>query len=350
MSENRRKSAALLKKLEPELVEQTIALVYAQNPDMEARYGPQGKEKCRQDTHYHFSYLIEAVGSGSSALFNDYVIWAQQVLETRHLPAKDLHAHLVALKDVITQNLPIEHYVLVANHLNSALQVLEDKHGLPTETESALNEVAEKYLDFLLKGKRNQAIELIMQEVERGVPVKDIYLGVFQPVQHQIGRLWQKNKISVAQEHFCTAATQWAMSQLYPQVFGTERNGLKLVSTCATGDLHELGVRMVSDFFEMEGWDTYYLGSNVPVPSLLSALRDQKPDLLLLSATMTYHVPAVEAAIQAVRAAQDLKDLKIMVGGYPFNTAEELWQQVGADGYSKDAQEALVLAKELLEK
>ncbi|QHL86087.1 cobalamin-binding protein [Nibribacter ruber] len=350
MPENRRKAAALLKRLEPELVEQTLALVYAQNPDMEARYGEYGKEKCRQDTHYHFSYLIESVGSGSSALFNDYVLWAQQVLETRHLPVKDLHAHLGALKDVVTQNLPIDHYVLVANHLNSALHVLEERHGLPPETEPILSDVAQQYLDFLLNGKRHQAIELVLNEVEKGVPIKEIYLTVFQAVQHQIGRLWQLNKISVAQEHFCTAATQWAMSQLYPQVFGSERNGLKLVSTCASGDLHELGVRMVSDFFEMEGWDTYYLGSNVPVHSLLSALRDQKPDLLLLSATMTYHVPAVEAAIEAVKKAQDLQDIKIMVGGYPFNTAEGLWQQVGADGHSKNAQEALELAQELIKK
>ena len=63
----------------------------------------------------------------------------------------------------------------------------------------------------------------------------------------------------MAQEHYCTAATQLIMSQLYPYIFTTGKNGRVLVGTCVSGDLHEIGVRMVSDFFEMEGWDTFYL-------------------------------------------------------------------------------------------
>ena len=80
-------------------------------------------------------------------------------------------------------------------------------------------------------------------------------------------RYWQMNRLTVAQEHYCTAATQMIMSQLYPYIFEGERNGRVLVATCVAENLHEIGVRMVTDFFEMDGWDTFYLGANVPTAS-----------------------------------------------------------------------------------
>jgi len=67
--------------------------------------------------------------------------------------------------------------------------------------------------------------------------VRDVYLNVFQRSQHEIGRLWQMNQITVAQEHYCTAATQWIMVQLYPYVFGTERIGRRLVAAETGGQL-----------------------------------------------------------------------------------------------------------------
>ncbi|MGV3539257.1 MAG: cobalamin-dependent protein [Rufibacter sp.] len=348
MPETRRKTAALLKRLSAELAQETTNLVFQRHPELEGKYGPAGKGKCLEDTKYHLSYLIEAVGADSKVLFSDYVLWAQQVLATRNLPVQDLHAHLVVLKEAIARILPIDMFVRVASHLNHALQLLEEKHQLEPHQQETLEPLALQYLDFLLTGKRKDATELVMREVENGRPVKELYLQVFQPAQHRIGVLWQTNKISVAQEHFCTAVTQSIMSQLYPYVFGSERNGYKLLATCVTGDLHEMGLRMVSDFFEMEGWDTYYLGANMPLPSIVSAIKDQRPDLLLLSATMTYHVPAVVEVIKAIRASQEMRDLKVMVGGYPFNIAEELWKEVGADAYSRNAQEAIVKAQQFV--
>ena len=103
-----------------------------------------------------------------------------------------------------------------------------------------------------------------MDAIQHGTSVHDIYLHVFQRSQYEVGRLWQTNQISVGQEHLCTAATQLIMSQLYPLIFGTERKNRRIVAACVGGDLHEIGIRMVADFFEMDGWDTFYLGADVP--------------------------------------------------------------------------------------
>jgi MerR family transcriptional regulator, light-induced transcriptional regulator len=188
---------------------------------------------------------------------------------------------------------------------------------------------------------------MILEAVDAGVSVKDVYLRVFQPSQREIGRLWQVNKITVAQEHYCTAATQLVMSLLYPRVFAREGNGRRLVATCVAGDLHEIGLRMVADFFEMEGWDTYFLGANVPIASVVAALVDQRADVLAVSATITSHVRDVAALVAAVRANPETANVKVIVGGYPFNLGTNLWRQVGADGSATDAEEAIALANRL---
>jgi len=210
-------------------------------------------------------------------------------------------------------------------------------------------ELAGQYLDALLRGERHVASQIILQAVEDGVSVKDIYLHVFQPTQREIGHLWQTNQVSVAQEHYCTAATQLIMSQLYPYIFNTDKIGRRLVATCASEELHEIGMRMVADFFEMAGWDTYYVGANTPASSILQTLRERQADVLGISSTMHYHVNMVKALIDQVRASDLGRCVKILVGGYPFNRHPDLWRKVGADGYGQDAQEAVALANRLLD-
>jgi methanogenic corrinoid protein MtbC1 len=138
------------------------------------------------------------------------------------------------------------------------------------------------------------------------------------------------------------------MSQLYPQIFSTKKGAGTLVATCVAGELHEIGMRMVADFFEMDGWDTYYLGANTPTESVIRALVDRRAQVLGISATITYHVRDVEALVRAVRAAAACRNVKILVGGYPFNMAPGLWQKIGADGFARDAQGAIELAGRLV--
>ena len=135
------------------------------------------------------------------------------------------------------------------------------------------------YLEALLGGDRQTASRLLLDAVESGTPLKDIY-QVFQRSQYEIGRLWQMNKITVAQEHYCSAATQLIMSLLYPRVFNTERIGRTLVAACVQGDLHEIGMRIVANFFELEGWGTSYLGANMPTSGIVDALVQRRPDAL----------------------------------------------------------------------
>ena len=208
--------------------------------------------------------------------------------------------------------------------------------------------LSHKYLESLLQGNRHKASEMILAAVDEGVEIKDIYLKIFQPSLYEVGRLWQDNIISVAVEHFCTASTQHIISQLYPHIFNNSKKGSRMIATCVGPELHEVGIRIVADFFEMDGWDTYYIGANSPINSIIETIEKHKAHLIAISATMTLHIKAVQDLIRAIRNTQPGKNLAILVGGRPFNVSTELWKQVKADAFGANAQDAIEQANKII--
>ncbi len=320
-------------------------------PELAVKYGELGHAKCVQDVNYTLSFLAEAIHTDSPPLFNHYISWVKVLFAGLNIPAADLSISLEITGDTLVDSLPAGMGQLAAEYIEAGLKTLRDAPATQSSfinPDQPLGALAQRYLTALLRAERYEASQLILAEVEAGTPVKDIYLHVFQPSQHEIGRLWQTNQISVAQEHYCTAATQLIMSQLYPYIFATEKSGRRLVAACVGNELHEIGIRMVADFFEMEGWDTYYLGANAPASSVARAVTEQKADVLAISATMTFHISALKLLIEQVRATPACANVKIMVGGYPLNIAPNLWRQLNADGYAQDAQTAVIKAAHLI--
>jgi methanogenic corrinoid protein MtbC1 len=324
---------------------------FAADPSLAVRFGDRGRQKCAEDARRHLEYLASAAATGSDSLFADYVSWAKILLARLGLSDDDLAKNLSLLREAVREVLDAPHGDAASLIIDTALR---DLSAMPSESQSLLSdgqphtELARKYLELLLSGDRRAAGEVIHAAVRDGVSVRDIYLYVFQRAQHEIGRLWQMNEITVAEEHYCTAATQLIMSQLYPKIFATPRIGRRLVAACVGGDLHEIGVRMVADFFEMAGWDTYYLGANVPLEGIIDSVTERRANLLAISATMSYHVSAVADVVRAVRQSSGGRAIRILVGGYPFRVDPELWRIVGADGFALDASQAVTLANRLL--
>jgi methanogenic corrinoid protein MtbC1 len=343
----------VLKSLSPSLAEEMVNRQYALAPEVWARYGEEGRRKSIRDAQYHLSYLAEALAAATPALFVEYVRWARALFAGLNLPQDTLRETLGCMRETLASApLPQELRLEALRYVDEARAELETTTEPPRshiEEAAHLSELTKAYLDALLAGQRHVAHRLVLEALEGGTPVRDLYLHLFQPAQREVGRLWLLNRVSVAQEHYCTAATQMIMSQLYPRIFATERVGRRFVGASVGGELHEIGVRMVADFFEMEGWDTYYLGANTPLESIVRAVEERKADVLGISATMTYHVEGAATIIDAVRASPVGERVKILVGGYPFNLASDLWKRVGADGYAPDAPSAVALANRLLE-
>jgi methanogenic corrinoid protein MtbC1 len=332
------------------LAEAAVRDHFGKHSELQQRYGEQGTAKCVHDTEFHLAYLAQAIASSTPALFAAYIQWAASMLSARHIPGSDLAESLAAMRVAIAWQLPAQSAEIAAEYIDHALSRIDEAAPSPPYLDGAdpLTMLARDYLKALLAGDRGSAGALISDAVGRGTPVADIYLRIVQPVLYEVGRLWQANEITVAQEHYCSAATQLVMSQLYPLIFNAARRGRTLVAASVSGDLHEIGLRTVADFFEMAGWDTHYLGASVPVPDLLRLLADRQAHVLALSATITAHLGAVRDTIKSVRGSVECKNVLILVGGYPFNISGELWRTLGADGCASDAAAAVQLAEDLL--
>lgn len=334
-------------KNQQKLAEKIIDLQYARQPGVWKPYGHPGREKSVRDAGYHLLYLAEALETEDQILFIEYLAWVKSKFASLDFPEDVLSTSLECTREVLVANLPIEFHTPVLEMIEIGRLSLSEVREASTSFLEEDNLLARQFLEFLLQGNRQAASKFILDAVNQGTSVKDVYLNIFQNTQREVGLLWQTNQISVAQEHFCSAATQMVMSQLYPFIFNGERKNRRLVMACVGGELHEIGARMVADFLEMEGWDTYFLGANTPPESILQTVIEREANVLGLSTTMTFHVNKVRGIIEDLRADGNTST-RVLVGGYPFNLSPGLWEKIGADGYAHDAQAAIREAERLL--
>jgi methanogenic corrinoid protein MtbC1 len=250
--------------------------------------------------------------------------------------------------DVLGKQLPSSMQTRAVDYVKSAIGslTLANDNSSFLDPAQPLADLAHQYLSALLRYDRHSASTLILGAVENKVSIREIYCHVFEPCQYEIGRLWQTNIVSIAQEHYCTASTQFIMSQLYPYIFRSDRTVRgTIVAACVSGELHEIGARMLCDLLEMEGWNTIYLGANLPTAGIVDVLRVNHSNILAVSASMTFHIRAVREVIAAVRLASP--EVRILVGGCAFRIAPNLWRDVGADYCTKDATDAISLIEGL---
>jgi methanogenic corrinoid protein MtbC1 len=206
--------------------------------------------------------------------------------------------------------------------------------------------LCDAYLRAQLAGDRREALRLVMEDgLQRGLSCLDVH-QVIQRAQAQIGRLWQEDRITIAQEHMATAISQVVLSHVYQYADAPKANGKKLIVACVEGELHDFPARLVSDALDLAGFEVRYLGASVPTEGLLELLESEAPDLLVLSATMTFNVPQLREAVRRVR--ERFPRLPIAVGGGACVYDGGLAADLGADIAGRDAVELVQRARALL--
>lgn len=342
--------AELLRSKAADIARESVDQQYKQNPDLLKKFGSRGKDRSVEDAGYNIASLADAIEMDSPAMFSSYVSWLSVLLGRIGLKMDDLVNHFEILKSILTSELPAEAATVISEYVNEGhkkVRASTECDQTLIKTTNPYHDLAQKYLTLLLKGKKREASSIIVEQAEKGVPVKDLYLSVFQPVQHEIGRLWQTNQISVGEEHYVTAVTQLTISLLYPYIFSTKKNGFRMISTTVSTELHELGIRMITDLFESEGWDTWFLGASTPGESLIRMMNEHRPDVIAVSVTLASHIKRMESLVSQIRENQT-HNPKIIVGGQGFINVPEKWIKQHSDGYSGNAETAIMMVNELI--
>lgn len=129
--------------------------------------------------------------------------------------------------------------------------------------------------------------------------------------------MWEYNKISVATEHLASAIVEAILNQLYFDIISNKKNGKTVIAACVENEFHQIGIKMISDIFEMNGWNALFLGSNTPVFELISFIKLKNPNLLAISLSLYFNIPSLEKMIQKVQI--EFPNLPILVGGQAFH-------------------------------
>jgi diguanylate cyclase (GGDEF)-like protein len=151
------------------------------------------------------------------------------------------------------------------------------------------------------------------QALSEGMGVAGLYQRVIAPAMWRIGDLWEQGGISVADEHLATALTHQVMAGVYGPSLGHRVKPGRILMAAVEGEHHALGLRMAADLVELAGYETIYLGADVPTKDLLRAVAARSPDLVGLSATMPSSIQVLDCAIAEIQRVEP--DLIVLFGG-----------------------------------
>jgi methanogenic corrinoid protein MtbC1 len=334
----------------PPLAAEITSSHFAAHPELLQRYGPQGKTRCREDAEYHLHYLSEAVAASSPQVFADYAAWAKIMLAARGIDWRDLAENFHLMAQVLERNAPAEHNALFAGLIGSAI------HALPTLPDrvpafinpaAPLAALANSYLESLLLLDRDRAISMVLKETAAGLSVSNLFHHVIYPVQQEVGRLWQENKITVLQEHYCTAATELLVASVKGELIGRRRE-VRALALCPEDEEHCLGMKMFAELLHADGWTVAYIGARVPTRDVLKHLKTNKTDLVAVSAATALNLNKTRRLIAAIRELSPKAGPPILVGGSALKSDANLWKTLGADAFGSDLLDGLDAANRLV--
>jgi methanogenic corrinoid protein MtbC1 len=300
------------------IAEATSHAFFLAHPDWVDRFGDAGRLRCLEDTLFHLDFLAGSAGVGSPEAFVDYVRWVCSMLEARGIDAGHLVEHLGMVREALIERLGDD----AAPYLPSLhAGILALGAAVPTApagpAEDARDEVRGRWLEAVVGGRRHEAFEVLAQALAGGRSLRALYAGVVQWAQRELGEQWASNRISVAQEHLATATTQWVVSRLCSHVAYAAPVRGTVVLAGVEGELHQLGLQLLADILEVEGWDVRFLGTNTPVEALARAVLEHRPQVVGLSATLLAHVPRTLEAVARIRQLNGAP-IPVVLGGRGF--------------------------------
>jgi methanogenic corrinoid protein MtbC1 len=205
--------------------------------------------------------------------------------------------------------------------------------------------LVQQFVKAQLAGDRRGAVALIVDSVQDGASITDLQALVIGAAQEEIGRLWQSNAISIAQEHLATGISQIALARLFDYAPVVTSNGKVVFIACVQGELHDLPARLVADYLDHAGFTIRYFGPDVPTHDLVQAIKATPPDLLALSVTMSFNVSALRKAVEEIRAVVPRQI--IAVGGHALTWSDGLVGELAVETAPPDPTSLVAMARRL---
>lgn len=209
-----------------------------------------------------------------------------------------------------------------------------------------INEMQDKLKTAVLKGNRNGIVKITKEALESGEKPAELLNQVLLPAINQVGEFFDQGKYFLPQLIASAEAMKNSIEVLEPllQTGGTGEEMPVVVIATVEGDIHDIGKNLVALMLKNHGFHVIDLGKDVPQAKILESAKEHHAEFIALSALMTTTMQRMREIVAA--AKEEGITAKIIIGGAVIT--QEYADEIGADGYSKDAADAVKLAKSLM--
>ena len=201
--------------------------------------------------------------------------------------------------------------------------------------------------EAIVAGKLEPAVEITRQAIAEGVAPQMIINNYMIKAMGEVGQRFQDGKAFVPQLLMAGRAMKGALELLKPLLTGSASTTIgKIVIGTVKGDLHDIGKNLVASMLEGCGFEVINIGIDVTCDKFVEAVKENHADILCMSALLTTTMTYMKEVIQALEEAGIRNQVKVMIGGAPVS--QGFADEIGADGYSDNANTAVAVAKELI--
>jgi len=199
----------------------------------------------------------------------------------------------------------------------------------------------------VVDGRHGEIEKMVQEAIDENIDLEALINEALIGAMDVVGKRFAANEIFVPEMLVSAVTMKKGLALIKPLLAGSggQSRGVILIGT-VKGDLHDIGKNLVTMMLEGAGFNVLDLGVDLSVDKVVEKVQELKPDILGLSALLTTTMPEMEKVIKTLEGRGVRGRVKVMVGGAPVD--RKFAEKIGADGYGKDAGEAVQLAKEFL--
>ena len=210
-----------------------------------------------------------------------------------------------------------------------------------------MNDHLDDIRDAIIGGKHKEIEDLVKAAIEEKVNLNEMINDAMIAAMDVVGQRFADSEIFVPEMLVSAITMKKGLALIKPLLKGEEIESKGTIVMCTVkGDIHDIGKNLVIMMLEGAGFNIVDLGVDITVEKLIQQVEEINPDILGLSALLTTTMQGMKNVIETLESKGLRNKVKVMIGGAPVDA--KFAEKIGADGYGKDATEAVKLARALL--
>lgn len=199
-----------------------------------------------------------------------------------------------------------------------------------------MSNIYKEFMQYMENEDKERALSFVLELLNSGkIDIPTLYTEILTPSLNNMNCNVETKGICIWKEHIRSSIIRTILECCYPYVARASKsktlNNEKVIIVCPSEEYHELGARMVADFFTICGYNSIFVGSNTPQNDFLNAIDVINPKYIAISVSNYYNLVFAKKVISRIREKTLNKDFKIIVGGYAFQENPDLYKEIGAD-------------------